>query len=93
MTKADIMFMRYIARKAVEDEIMRKGDKLRNYSAKALIQGADDYIREHWGEVMHEVVMHKWERRFEPMREKGSGKTALRKPQGMGFFRTLFVGE
>jgi hypothetical protein len=93
MTKADYPLMRYIARKAVETEITRKGDKLRNYSAKALIERADAYIREHREEVMHEVVMTKWERRFKPMREKGSAKTTLRKPHGMGFFKALFVGD
>ena len=57
MTRADYMIMRHIARRAVEAEIMRKGDKLRNYSAKDLIERADAYIREHGEEVMHEVVM------------------------------------
>jgi hypothetical protein len=93
MTKADIMLMRHIARRVVETKITRKGDKLRNYSAKDLIERADAYIREHREEVLHEVVMRNWERRFEPMRDKGSAKTALRKPRRMGFFRALFVGE
>jgi hypothetical protein len=93
MTKADYMLARYISRRAVEREITRKGDKLRHYSAKDLIERADVYIREHRDEVMHEVVMRKWERRFEPMRDKGLAKTALRKPHRMGFFKALFVGE
>ena len=83
---------RYIARRAVEEEIRRKGGKVAHYSARELVDRADQYIAEHREEIEREVLLRRWERRFEPMRleEKGSVKTASRKPHGMGFFRALF---
>ena len=86
---------RYLARRAVENEIRRQGGKVSHYSAKELIERADDYIKAHREEIMREVVMRRWERWFKPMRleEKGSAKRAFRKSHGMGFFKALFVGE
>jgi hypothetical protein len=91
--RESIAMARYISRRAVETEITRKGEKLRHYSFKQIVQLGDEYLREHYDAVMREVLLRNWERRFEPMRDKGSAKTAVRKPHGMGFFRALFVGE
>jgi hypothetical protein len=86
---------RYLARRAVENEIRRQGGKVSHYSAKQLIERADKYVKEHSDEIMREVVMRRCERWLAPMRleEKGSAKMPSRKPHGMGFFRALFGGE
>ena len=93
MDRTTITLARFLARNAVKDEIRRKGLKLQHYSAKQITELGDEYLRDHLEAVMREVLMRKWEDRFEPMRDKGSGKTALRKPAGMGFFKALFGGE
>jgi hypothetical protein len=77
MTKADqarwrrgvrtYAMARYIARRAVEEEIRREGGKVARYSAKQLIERADDYIEAHRDAVTREVLMRRWLRRFEPM--------------------------
>jgi hypothetical protein len=66
--RATLAMARYIAKKAVIEDIRRKGDKVANYSARALIERADDYIAAHGVEIMHELVMRRCERWFEPMR-------------------------
>jgi hypothetical protein len=60
---------RYIARKAVEEQIRREARKVARYSAKQLIERADEYIEAHREAVMREVLMRKWMRWFEPMRQ------------------------
>jgi|SRR6516165_6233297 hypothetical protein len=88
-----IAMARFIARRAVEDKIRCQGGKVAHYSARELIERADTYIEAHRDQIMREVVMRRWERWFEKMREKGSAKVAFRKPHGMGFFKALFIGE
>jgi hypothetical protein len=46
---------RYISRKAVKDEINRKGEKLREFSFKQIVERADEYLRLHTDAVMEEV--------------------------------------
>jgi hypothetical protein len=53
---------RYISRSAVKDEIMRKGLKLREFSAKAITELGDEYLRSHTEEVMREVQTWQLER-------------------------------
>jgi len=49
---------RFIARRAVVQEIRRRGEKTRGYSAKALYEMADDYILDHVEDVMREVLAY-----------------------------------
>jgi len=56
----EVMAMaRHLCRRAVETEIKRKGEKLRDYSFKQIVQLGDEYLREHTAEVMREV--HTWQ--------------------------------
>jgi hypothetical protein len=48
---------RYISRIAVENEIKRKGFKLREFSFKQIVQQADEYLRSHADEVMWQVMV------------------------------------
>jgi hypothetical protein len=59
---------RYIARSAVREEIMARGEKVAHYSARAIIELADDYIALHRAEITHELIMRRWERWLAPMR-------------------------
>ena len=93
MDRATITMARFLARNEVKAALRRKGHKLQHYSAKQITELGDEYLREHREAVMKEVLLRKWEGRFAPMRDKGSTKTAVRKPRGMGFFKALFVGE
>jgi hypothetical protein len=43
---------RYISRRAVKDEISRKGLKLREFSFKQIVERGDEYLRDHFDEVM-----------------------------------------
>ena len=88
--RATMAMARLIARRRVEEDIRRQGLKLHHFSFKQLMERADAYIAENRDQVMREVLLRKWEKRFEPMRDKGSVKTETRKPHGMGFFRALF---
>jgi hypothetical protein len=63
-----VAMARYIARRAVEEEIRQRGGKVAHYSARALYELADDYIALHREAVMREVVMRRWERWLSPMR-------------------------
>jgi hypothetical protein len=53
---------RYISRSAVKDEIMRKGLKLREFSAKQITELGDEYLRSHAEKVMQEVRTWQFER-------------------------------
>ena len=64
MTLVDATLARWIAKQQVITEIKRRGEKVREYSAKDLIEAADEYVRTHRAEIMREVVMRRWERRF-----------------------------
>jgi hypothetical protein len=67
---------RFISRRAVKDEINRKGLKLWEFSFKQIVEGADNYLRWHADELMWQVMVWQWEKGFAQLR---SGK-----PRGMG---------
>ena len=90
--RATLAMARYIAKKAVIEDIRRKGDKVANYSARALVERADAWIEKHRDEVMRELVMRRCER-FEPMRDKGSAKVAFPKPRRTLISRVLFGAD
>jgi hypothetical protein len=57
-----MMMARYISRRAIKTEIMRKGGKLRDYSFKQLVERGDEYLRGHTDDVMKEVRTWQLER-------------------------------
>ena len=90
MQRSEIATARQIAKAKAVAKLRRQDKRPSQYSAKALIEMADDYLAAHRDEVMHELVMQRWMRTFEPMRDKGSSKAAVRKPHSTGLWRALF---
>jgi hypothetical protein len=68
MTRADYALARYIARDAVRDQIRARGEKVAHYSARQIVELADDWIEEHQAEITRELVMRRWERWLSPER-------------------------
>ena len=52
---------RFISRRAVKDEINRKGLKLREFSAKQITELGDEYLHDHRDVVMKQALAWTWE--------------------------------
>jgi hypothetical protein len=62
----------YVARRHVEEEIRRRGEKVSHYSAKQIYELAEEYLRDHKLSVMSEVVELEWYLTFrEFMKKRG----------------------
>jgi hypothetical protein len=70
MTRAELALARYLARRAVEEEIRARGEKVSHYSARELYELADDWITEHHAEITTELVLRRWERWLTPERAR-----------------------
>ena len=79
----EVMAMaRYISRRAVETEIRRKGEKLREYSFKQIVERGDEYLREHTDDVMRKVQTWQWEQEVVAALRHYAQKQKRRKSMG-----------